>query len=81
MTWCENLIADVEANPDDFKARHKRDLVSGVLRLRPSEKDSGAMGEFTIDERGDYECRYWQGGLAGPHGNKYDSRTKRWTRF
>ena len=76
--WCESVISEYEADREKFFEMHSDRLYRGSLRLKPSPKYKGAMGNFIVESNGEYICRYYHGGFSKPHGYEYSSKTREW---
>jgi hypothetical protein len=79
--WCESVISEYEADREKFFEAHSDKLNRSyrtILILRPSPEYKGAMGDFAVENTGEYICRYWHGGFIGGHGYEYSSKTREW---
>lgn len=76
--WCERVIRDYDTDQKKFLETHSDLLRGGNITLKPTPKDKGARGLFSVTKNGEYICRYWTGGVASPHGYEYTSKNKEW---
>ena len=76
--WCEDLIDECISDRDGFLKKHAEKTKDGYLYLKPTSENKGVKAFFQLKIDGGYECTYWVGGMTGPHGEKYDSKTQEW---